>query len=343
MKRTLACLTVALACAALPAGAEAHAILTLDGGVLLFNSPDSVSLDQVVVSQPSSDVVQLEDRTVSGGIDPGPCTPLSEYIVNCPSSSVSSLTLDLGPHNDRFEMLISLPVTLYGGADQDQVIGGPLADVLDGGAGWDRLSGGAGDDTLTGREGEDTLDGGAGNDVLVGSEASDIFAGGPGDDDIRSRDGVPETVGCGDGDDRVTADPTDIAGVDCEAVDRALPGSDPPPEEVDPVASVSGRRTQRVARSRKLRVRASSSKAGRLTAYTTVSVSNLRYRLPAVARSVTAGGQATLIPTISRSLMRQIKAAWRSRRRVTATVRVQAVDGFGNRSEGRQLRVRLVP
>ena len=342
MTRILACLTVALACAALPASAGAHAILTLDGGVLLFNSPDSVSLDQVVIAQPSSDVVQLQDRTVSGGVDPGPCVPLSEYIVDCPSSSVASLNLDLGPHNDRFEMLIPLPVTVYGGADQDEVIGGPLADVIDGGAGWDRLTGGAGDDTLTGREGEDALAGGTGNDVLVGSEESDSFDGGPGDDDIRSRDGVPETVTCGEGNDRVSADPADVAALDCESVERALPGSGPPPEEVPPVASVSGRKTQRVARAKRLSVRAASNKAGRVTAYTTVSVNNLRYRLPAVTKSVTAGGKVSLLPRISRSVMRQLKSAWKSRRRVTALVRVQAVDGFGNRSEARQLRVRLI-
>jgi Ca2+-binding RTX toxin-like protein len=342
MKRTLACLTVALACAALPASAGAHAILTLDGGVLLFNSPDSVSLDQVVVSQ-TADAVELEDRTVSGGIDPGPCVPVSEYIVDCPKSSVSSLTVDVGPHNDRFEMLVPLPVTVYGGPDQDELIGGPLADVIDGGTGWDKLTGGDGDDTLTGREGEDALAGGSGNDVLVGSEEPDSFDGGPGDDDIRSRDGVPETVTCGDGNDRVTADPTDITGLDCESVDRALPGSDPPPEEVAPVASVSGRKTQKVSRAKRLSVRAASNKAGKVTAYTTVLVNNLRYRLPAVTKSVTAGGPVSLVPRISRSVMRQVKSAWKSRRRVTATVRVQAVDGFGNRSEGRQLRVRLIP
>lgn len=342
MRSTAITLAVALALAALPAAAGAHAIMHVDGGVLYYDSPDSVSLNRVVIGAPNPDTVRVDDPTVSGGIDPGPCVPVTEYEVDCPSSSVSAVTADLGPHNDRFNIEIALPITLYGGPDQDQLTGGPRDDVIDGGDGFDVLAGGDGNDALTGRAGEDSLDGGAGNDILIGSEEADTFQGGPGDDDIRSRDGVPETVNCGDGADVVTADPSDFAALDCERVDRAVPGTTPPPEETPPVAAVSGRKSQRITRTKRIGLRASSSKAGTIAAYTTVSVFNLQYRLAAVRTKVTAGSQVTLRPKITRAVMRQIKDAWKDRQRVSALVRVQATDAFGNRSGTRKLRVRLL-
>jgi hypothetical protein len=342
MRSTAITLATALALAALPAGAGAHALMHVDGGVLNYDSPDSVSLNRVVINSPNPDTVEVQDPTVSGGIDPGPCVPVTEYIVDCPSSSVSAVTADLGPHNDRFDIEIPLPVTVYGGPDQDQITGGPLADLIDGGDGFDVLAGGDGNDALTGRAGEDSLDGGAGNDVLIGSEDPDTFQGGPGDDDIRSRDGIAETVSCGDGNDVVTADPSDMAAADCERVDRAVPGTTPPPEEIPPVAAVSGKKKQRITRTKRISLRASSSKAGTITAYTAVSVFNLEYRLTAVRSKVLAGARVTLRPKITKAVMRQITDAWKDREHVSALVRVQATDAFGNRSGTRKLRVRLL-
>lgn len=57
-------------------------------------------------------------------------------------------------------------------ANDDQINGGALADVLAGGAGNDRLYGSAGDDRLIGGDGNDLLDGGAGNDTADYSTAT---------------------------------------------------------------------------------------------------------------------------------------------------------------------------
>jgi hypothetical protein len=60
-----------------------------------------------------------------------------------------------------------------------------------------------------------TFNGGPGNDGLFGGGATDTFIGGIGDDNIVSRDGKPELVDCGDGDDTAISDDSDTR-VNCE-------------------------------------------------------------------------------------------------------------------------------
>jgi Ca2+-binding RTX toxin-like protein len=81
------------------------------------------------------------------------------------------------------------------------------------------FEGGTGDDSLTGGPKADDLDGGAGDDQLNGGRGVDRFAGGLGNDSIVSRDGLRETIACGPGTDRVTADLLDVT-TDCESVSR---------------------------------------------------------------------------------------------------------------------------
>jgi Ca2+-binding RTX toxin-like protein len=66
--------------------------------------------------------------------------------------------------------------------------------------GGDRIKGGAGRDRLTGEAGEDCIDGGPGRDRI---------SGGSGDDVIRARDGTPDVVDCGEGDDLAIVDSKD--------------------------------------------------------------------------------------------------------------------------------------
>jgi hypothetical protein len=132
-----------------------------------------------------------------------------------------------------------------------------------------------------------------------------------------------------------------MVGPDCETVDRAAPGTGPPPEETPPVVAVSGKKLQRPLRAKRLVVAASSSKAGRVTAYGEVTVFNLRYRLPAVTRSVSAGRQVTFSAKIGPNVLRELKDAFKRRSRVSALVRVRAFDVFGNRSPFRLVRIRL--
>jgi hypothetical protein len=89
------------------------------------------------------------------------------------------------------------------------------------------VSGGVGPDLLVGNAGENTLRGDAGSDELEGGAGSDRLFGGANDDLIRTNDGVVDHVTCGDGSDRVLADPVDDLADDCELVDR-YPGQPRP-------------------------------------------------------------------------------------------------------------------
>jgi hypothetical protein len=127
------------------------------------------------------------------------------------------------------------------------VVGTPGADVLVGGAGRDVLSGRGGDDCLFGFSGDDRLSGGTGKDLLVGASGGDRLNGDAGDDKINAgngndditpgpgkdiangqggndtisaRDGARDTIDCGAGRDKVTADRTDSV-KNCEFVKRA--------------------------------------------------------------------------------------------------------------------------
>ena len=112
---------------------------------------------------------------------------------------------------------------------KDRMDGGPGNDTIEsgglllGGEGDDRLSaaianevpvredGGPGDDVLLGRYGNDRLTGGPGRDRISGNS---------GNDTIRARDGERDSIRCGDGRDRVSADRIDRVAHDCERVSR---------------------------------------------------------------------------------------------------------------------------
>jgi hypothetical protein len=144
--------------------------------------------------------------------------------------------------------------TVLGSAGRDTLDGGPGTDVIAGGDGIDTVSyeeragnqpvsisldgvandgeagendavnadmedsiGGAGDDTIAGSTGPNEIDGGDGGDVIDGAAGPDTIDGGPGNDRITSRDGVQESVACGDGNDLAVTDEFDTVS-DCETV-----------------------------------------------------------------------------------------------------------------------------
>lgn len=61
----------------------------------------------------------------------------------------------------------TLSGAVYGGLDDDELLGGAGVEVLNGEEGDDILNGGAGDDVLDGGRGDDALDGGSGFDVVT--------------------------------------------------------------------------------------------------------------------------------------------------------------------------------
>ena len=81
------------------------------------------------------------------------------------AASVSNrpITLDGGAGNDQ----------LYGGGADDTLRGGDGKDTLNGNTGSDRLSGGADNDRLSGGDDNDTLDGEGGRDSLIGGAGRD--------------------------------------------------------------------------------------------------------------------------------------------------------------------------
>jgi Ca2+-binding RTX toxin-like protein len=93
------------------------------------------------------------------------------------------------------------PVTLFGDAGNDTLIGGSAADSLDGSAGVDSLGGGPGADQLLGRSENDRIRGDGGRDGLFG---------GGGGDRLQAKDGIRDTVNGGTGTDTARVDGKDV-------------------------------------------------------------------------------------------------------------------------------------
>jgi Ca2+-binding RTX toxin-like protein len=106
---------------------------------------------------------------------------------------------------------------------------------MSGGMGDDVQHGGAGNDRIFANLGVDVTFGGAGNDDLWAMAHGDVTGpddtqgdtlhGEQGDDTFHVRDGEPDVVDCGAGNDTVIADFKDIVTTDCEHVLRAVPKS----------------------------------------------------------------------------------------------------------------------
>lgn len=76
----------------------------------------------------------------------------------------------------------ALPVVVFGGDGDDEILGTPADDELHGGSGIDTISGLAGEESLYGGEDGDSLYGGTGNDLLIGRAGADLLDGGEGED-----------------------------------------------------------------------------------------------------------------------------------------------------------------
>jgi hypothetical protein len=123
---------------------------------------------------------------------------------------------------------------LYGFRSRDLLRGGRGEDYLGGGRHGDYLYGDRGPDVITGQGGKDRIFGGKGRDDLYAGfrpgqpvppnspARTDFVSGEDGDDFIDAADApeVRDTVYCGEGFDRVVANPKDRVGDDCEVVRR---------------------------------------------------------------------------------------------------------------------------
>ncbi len=143
---------------------------------------------------------------------------------------------DAPEHLEAFQTTRSVRIT--GGGGNDELIGSGGADSIDGGSGDDFIDAGFGDDTIVP---------GPGRDIVYadrqGGDCGPVWCTLPyGNDTVDLRDGEPDSVDCGAGQDVVYADPVDTVAPNCETVIVAGParaGPAAPPRR--PAASrVSG-------------------------------------------------------------------------------------------------------
>ena len=120
----------------------------------------------------------------------------------------------------------------------DRITGGAGRDCLEGGPGKDQLSGRGGRDVVLGGPGSDRLAGGSGADRLTDSPTAYAFgissgsnrvSGGPGADVVDVANAKRDTVRCGPGRDRVSADREDrlIGCEDKTILSSPLPSATP--------------------------------------------------------------------------------------------------------------------
>ena len=122
--RRLLCLAAAAALL-VPATASAHSLVRIGGDAVRYQSADATSLNTLAVRL-DGDRIDLSDRTVDGGIDPGPCDVGDDQRADLGSSRPSararhaaSLNLDLGEREDSATVDVPLPVVLLGGPGAD--------------------------------------------------------------------------------------------------------------------------------------------------------------------------------------------------------------------------------
>jgi RTX calcium-binding nonapeptide repeat (4 copies)/Thrombospondin type 3 repeat len=323
------------ACAALvPGSAAAHSLVRPAGAVVSYLSADATSLNTLRVGL-SGNRIEFHDGTVDGGMDPGNCTPgaldSTGYIIQtfCPLGGVQRVRIDLGEREDS--AVLAVPVA-------STVLGGPGADRVESGLAADEVSGG---------EGNDALQGGGGDDVLSGDQGADLLAGGAGSDRIAARDGETDDVTCGDGADRVEADTLDRVAADCESVTRVATAApdgaadDGRPPEVE----VGAPTLQRLGRGRLVRVYATSSERGALSASGSLTVSGLALPIKTIERErvPVAGGGAELTYRLRGRHWREARRGLRRGRRVVVRLGVVATDLAGQSSRRDAPPIRLAP
>ncbi len=108
------------------------------------------------------------------------------------------------------------PDVLRGGKAPDVIVGRARGDQLFGGPAFDRLRGGRGSDRLIGQGQGALMVGGPGRDQFNMRNGRQVQ--GAGRDVIRARDGRPDEINCGSGDDVAYVDRVEDGVYDCERV-----------------------------------------------------------------------------------------------------------------------------
>jgi Ca2+-binding RTX toxin-like protein len=168
-------------------------ILSEDGDAIVFNDYPAPSYDDVaLVFADGSTLSSAEILQLAQG---NPIT-LAES-----AASTAALTTSASEAETTYA-----PLFLYGGNDEDTIIGG---------LGQDKLYGNEGVNGLNGRSGNDTLYGGNVTDTILGGEGNDTGFGNGGDDTIIGNSGSDKLYGAG-GNDLIFGD--DATGIDLPAL-----------------------------------------------------------------------------------------------------------------------------
>jgi hypothetical protein len=352
LARSLPALIAAAGALAAAPAAHAHSLVRTGGNEVAYLSSDAVSLNTLVVKRSGSNI-DFRDPTVSGGLDPGPCTPgevtddANAWLIQvlCPAAGADRLRIDLGDREDSATVQVDLPTALVGGPGVDRLTTAGGTDSVAGDDGDDVITTGAGDDQVNAGDGDDEVDAGLGNDVVEAGLGADAVAGGDGDDDLRARDGIADAVRCGAGTDTVEADTLDDVALDCETVHR-LPtpapagGGTTGRDRVAPRVRVGGPTVQRASR---LHILATSSERGTLSASGFVDVAGLALPVSAARQRVgVGGGGVRLTVRLPARARREAARAWRRGRRVTVRLGVVGTDRAGNSAEVQAPRIRLL-
>jgi hypothetical protein len=310
---------------AAPAGA--HGVIHIAGGDLVYLSDDSSSASLLEID---ADLVQIKvyDPGSVGGIQaPSSCRAgkvddrgtIIEW--TCPAAGVVRIGAEVGPSEDSAVVRGSLPVRLHGDAGADSLRTGDASDVL------------------RGRDGNDQLWAEGGDDVVEPGEGADAISAGPGADTVSAADGERDSVACGDGADRVTADQLDVVDADCETVVRSTVAPPAGAAEGDTTAPRLSVRVDRTQRAGRIRLTARSSEAGSVDASAFLAVDGVNLRVPPVERAVRAGRRASLSLRLSRSQLRRVRRRGRAR----LTVTLVAADRAGNTTRPRTVHITLRP
>jgi hypothetical protein len=237
-----------------------------------------------------------------------------------------------GPERFRFsDYTGAAPVVASGRGGDDTLTGGNGVERLDGGAGNDRLEGGFNHDTIVGGPGRDTIYGDrtAAQCGGYGQSCTVPF----GNDTIDARDGGPDQIDCGVGQDTALVDPVDVV-ANCETVyGKSSAAPAPAPAANDdrprpPAVRVVSRRSLRSLVRSGLRLRVACAAACRVRAELVASRAGAKRlklgrsrRVAAASRRLSRAGTASVRLKPSRAVGRRVvrlrSARWTLRVRVT--------------------------
>ncbi|NUP17705.1 MAG: hypothetical protein HOZ81_16755 [Streptomyces sp.] len=198
---TCAPLTAASAApdAAPGAGLAGTTVVQQADDTLVVTADQGVANDITIRRRGNVVVVADAGDTVSAV---APCQSTGTHTAECPLP-VTTIRVNANDADDSVTISPNLEATgtVFGGAGDDRLNGGPRADrlvgddpaatglratpgndTINGGPGNDTISGLAGNDTINGNAGNDTLNGDSGNDTLGGDQGNDTLTGGSGND-----------------------------------------------------------------------------------------------------------------------------------------------------------------